>query len=87
MGLRHQIPSEFTDEDRWFKFFTKTTLKYLIAGLVITYLLFKLFGLIGFSYWCDNRVSYNHWIGFYCILSDSGDTVYQRGKPYDCQNP
>lgn len=39
------------------------------------------------SYWCDNRVSYNHWIGFYCILSDSGDTVYQRGKPYDCQNP
>lgn len=49
MGLRHQIPSEFTDEDRWFKFFTKTTLKYLIAGLVITYLLFKLFGLIGFS--------------------------------------
>lgn len=49
MGLRHQIPSEFTDEDRWFKFFTKTTMKYLIAGLVITYLLFKLFGLIGFS--------------------------------------
>lgn len=47
MGLRHEIPSEFTDEDRWFKYFTKKTLAFIMVGCVITCLLFKLCSFFG----------------------------------------
>lgn len=47
MTLRHEIPSEFTDEDRWFKYFTKKTLAFIMAGCLIMVFLYKVFALFG----------------------------------------
>ena len=41
------IPSEFTDEDRWFKFFTKKQLAVVLLNIVWTIALGKLFKLFG----------------------------------------
>lgn len=46
MRLVHEIPSEFNDEDKWFKWFTKRSMLYIVAGLGSTYLLYRLFMLI-----------------------------------------
>lgn len=40
--LTHAIPSEFSDEDKWFKYFTKKMLAFILPGVVLTFLLFKL---------------------------------------------
>jgi len=49
MPLRHDIPAEFTDEDRWFKFFTKKSLVYIAFGCFITFLLYRLFSNFGYA--------------------------------------
>lgn len=40
--LTYSIPSEFSDEDRWFKYFTKRDLGVLVTTGAFTVLLFKL---------------------------------------------
>lgn len=49
MTLRHEIPSKFTDEDRWFKYFTKKTLRFIMVGCLILVLLYKIFSLFGLA--------------------------------------
>lgn len=39
--FRYSIPSEFSDEDRWFKYFTKRDLIALAIGGVITVALYR----------------------------------------------
>lgn len=40
--FRYNIPSEFTDEDRWFKYFTKKDLLVIVVTGILTGVLFKL---------------------------------------------
>lgn len=42
MKMVHSIPSEFTDEDKWFKFFKKRNLVVIAAGLGVTGFFFKI---------------------------------------------
>lgn len=44
--FKYAIPSEFTDEDKWFKFFTKKTLTVLVVTGAFTVFLYKMFGAI-----------------------------------------
>lgn len=43
----YNIPSEFTDEDKYFKFFTKKDLAVIIITGAFTFLLFKIAGHFG----------------------------------------
>ncbi len=45
--MRHAIPAEFTDEDKWFKFFTKKTLAFMLPGIFIMVVLFRILALFG----------------------------------------
>jgi hypothetical protein len=45
---KYQIPAEYKDEDRWWKF-TKRQLVYVIIGLMIDYFFFKIFQPMGLS--------------------------------------
>lgn len=49
MSLVHEIPQEFTDEDKWFVFFTKKNLAFALPGVIITFINFKVFGFFGKS--------------------------------------
>ncbi len=44
-GMSHEIPSEFTDEDRWLNLFSTKSFAVLGAGGVLTIGLYKFFGL------------------------------------------
>lgn len=46
-GMAHEIPSEFTDEDRWLKIFSTKSFAVLGVTGIITLLLTKFFGLFG----------------------------------------
>ena len=43
----YRVPREFKDEDRWFRFFTKTQLLIMGVGVGICAILFLIFSLIG----------------------------------------
>ncbi len=45
-GIAHEIPSEFTDEDRWLNLFSTKSFSVLGAGSVFTLALYKIFGFI-----------------------------------------
>ncbi len=45
-NLREEVPAEFADDERWYKYFTKKTLVVLMVAVFFTYLLMMLFGLI-----------------------------------------
>lgn len=49
MSLHHDIPSEFTDDGRWFHFFTKKGIIFVAVGLVIMYGLYKVTVPFGFT--------------------------------------
>lgn len=42
----YNIPSEFTDEDKWFKFFTKKDMGVIIATGILTFFLYRLAGFL-----------------------------------------
>lgn len=48
-GMSHEIPSEFTDEDRWLNLFSTKSFAVLGVGGVLTLGLYKLFGLFSLS--------------------------------------
>lgn len=43
----YRVPREFKDEDRWFRFFTKTQLLIMGVGVGICAILFLMFSLVG----------------------------------------
>lgn len=43
----YRVPREFKDEDRWFRFFTKTQLLIVGVGVAICAIVFIIFSLIG----------------------------------------
>lgn len=43
-GMTHEIPSEFTDEDRWLNLFSTKSFSILGAGSILTLILYKLLG-------------------------------------------
>ena len=45
-NLREEVPMEFADDERWYKYFTKKTLIVLMAAVMFTYLLTVILGLI-----------------------------------------
>lgn len=45
-NLREEVPAEFSDDERWYKYFTKKTLVVLLIAILFTYVLTVLFGLI-----------------------------------------
>ena len=45
-NLREEVPAEFADDERWYKYFTKKTLVVLMVAVLFTYVLMALFGLI-----------------------------------------
>ena len=47
MRMTFSIPAEFTDEDKWFRFFYKKNLAVFCAGAAFTYLLWKVLDLGG----------------------------------------
>ena len=48
-GMSHEIPSEFTDEDRWLNLFSTKSFAVLGVGGVLTLGLYKFFGLFSIS--------------------------------------
>ncbi len=42
----YKVPREFKDEDKWFRFFTKTQLFIMLIGLAISVVFFLIFGAI-----------------------------------------
>ena len=46
----YNIPKEFKDEDKWFKFFTKVQLIYMVVAGVISAVLLKLFSFLHLTY-------------------------------------
>lgn len=53
-NLREEVPEEFrSDDERWYRYFTKKSIAVLAGGIGVTFLLYKMFsafhcGLVGF---------------------------------------
>ena len=48
-GLRETVPSEFADDERWYKYFTKKSLFTLVAGAAFAYVMTALFRMVGLT--------------------------------------
>ena len=46
-SLREEAPREFQNEERWYRFFTRTSLFVFLGGVFFTFVMSKLFGLFG----------------------------------------
>lgn len=47
MDLREEVPREFSDDERWYRFFTRKSIVVLLVMGVISLLLVKFLGFIG----------------------------------------
>lgn len=45
-GLSAERPPEFTDDERWWKWFSRSTVIVLLVSLCIAYFIFKIFSMI-----------------------------------------
>lgn len=44
-GLREEVPREFSDDERWYRFFTTKMIVVLLVGAGFTFLMYRLFSL------------------------------------------
>lgn len=48
IDLREEVPREFSDDERWYRFFTRKSIVVLLTMGVVSLILVKIFGFIGF---------------------------------------